>query len=136
MDQIIDHLVGFLETRLEILKLDFKEESVRVIAKLLTAAVIVLFGTLFFIFFSVMIAIILNQVLESAYLGFAILSAFFMLLLISVLIIKNTSWFHNRITTITDQLVEDSNEEAQTKINEDERSAEITGDSEQEEGAV
>lgn len=110
IDRMIDHLVGFLETRLEILKLDFKEESVRVIAKLLTAAVIVLFSTLFFIFFSVTIAIILNQALGSEYLGYAIIAAFFLLLLVSVLIIKQTQWYRNKITAITDQLVEDPNE--------------------------
>jgi len=123
IDRMIDHLVGFIETRLEILKLDFKEESVKVIAKLLTMAVIGLLGTLFFIFFSVMIAIMLNQALDSPYLGFAILAAFFLVLLIGVLIVKQTNWYHNKITTITDQLVEDSNN------NQDERenSPEITG---------
>lgn len=123
IDRMIDHLVGFVETRLEILKLDFKEESVKVIAKLLTMAVIGLLGTLFFIFFSLMIAIMLNQALDSPYLGFAILAAFFLILLIGVLIVKQTNWYHNKITTITDQLVEDSNN------NQDERenSPEITG---------
>ena len=123
---MIDHLVGFLETRLEILKLDFKEESVRVIAKLLTAAVIVLFSTLFFIFFSVTLAIILNQALDSEYLGYAIIATFFLLLLISVLIIKQTQWYHDKITSITDQLVEDSNQA------ENERDPEIPGNSQQE----
>jgi uncharacterized membrane protein YqjE len=120
---MIDHLVGFVETRLEILKLDFKEESVKVIAKLLTMAVIGLLGTLFFIFFSVMIAIMLNQALDSPYLGFAILAAFFLVLLIGVLIVKQTNWYHNKITTITDQIVEDSN----NKQDERENSPEITG---------
>lgn len=110
IDRIIDHLVGFVETRFEILKLDFKEESVRVIAKLLTAAVIVLFSTLFFIFFSVMLAIILNRALNSEYLGFAIIAAFFLVLLISVLVIKQTKWYHDKITSITDKLVEDTND--------------------------
>jgi uncharacterized membrane protein YqjE len=110
IDQIIDHLVGFVETRFEILKLDFKEESVRVIAKLLTAAVILLLTTLFFIFFSVMLAIILNRALNSEYLGFAIIAAFFLLLLISVLVIKRTEWYHHKITSITDKLVEDTND--------------------------
>ncbi len=123
IDRMIDHLVGFLETRLEILKLDFKEESVRVIAKLLTAAVIVLFSTLFFIFFSVAIAIILNQALGSEYLGYVIIAGFFLLLLISVLIIKQTQWYHDKITAITDQLVEDPNEI------ENERDPEIPGNS-------
>lgn len=123
---MIDHLVGFLETRLEILKLDFKEESVKVIAKLLTAAVIVLFSTLFFIFFSVTLAIILNQALDSEYLGYAIIAAFFLLLLISVLVIKQTQWYHDKITSITDQLVEDSNQA------ENERDPEIPVNSQQE----
>ena len=123
MDRMIDHLVEFVETRLEILKLDFKEESVRVIAKLITGAVIVLFSTLFFIFFSVMIAIILNEALDSSFLGFAILAAFFLLILVSILIIKQTPWYHSKITEITDQLVEDTNDD------EDETNSEINGNS-------
>ena len=123
MDRMIDHLVEFVETRLEILKLDFKEESVRVIAKLLTGALIVLFSTLFFIFFSVMIAIILNEALESSYLGYAILAGFFLLILVSILIIKQTHWYHNKITEITAQLVEDTNDI------EDETNSEINGNS-------
>jgi uncharacterized membrane protein YqjE len=123
MDRMIDHLVDFVETRLEILKLDFKEESVRVIAKLLTGSLIVLFSTLFFIFFSVMIAIILNEALESSYLGYAILAAFFLLILVSILIIKQTHWYHNKITEITDQLVENTNDA------EDETNSEINGNS-------
>lgn len=123
VDRMIDHLVGFLETRFEILKLGLKEESVSVIAKLLTATVIGLLGTLFFIFFSVMIAIIINQAMDSAFMGYAILAAFFLLLLISVLIVKQTKWFHNKITTITDKLVEDSTDK------ENERNPEISGNS-------
>mgnify|MGYP001818531878 FL=1 len=123
MDRMIDHLVEFVETRLEILKLDFKEESVHVIAKLLTGALIVLFSTLFFIFFSVMIAIILNEALESSYLGYAILAAFFLLILVSILIIKQTHWYHHKITEITDQLVENTNDV------EDETNSEINGNS-------
>ena len=123
IDRMIDHLVGFVETRFEILKLEFKEESVRVIAKLITAAVIGLFSTLFFIFFSVAIAIILNQALDSEYLGFAILAAFFLIILISILIIKQTRWYHNKIIEITENLVQDTNDE------EDERSPEVNGNS-------
>jgi len=110
IDPLIDHLVGFIETRIEILKLDAKEESVRVIAKLLTIAVIVLFGTLFFIFLSVAIAIFLNQIIGSAYMGFVVLAGFFFLLWMSVLIIKKTKWYNDQIAAITDRLVEDKND--------------------------
>jgi hypothetical protein len=107
--------VGFIETRFEILKLEFKEESVRVLAKLLTIAVIVILSTLFFIFFSVALGIFLNQKLESAYLGFVVLAGFFFLLLISVLIIKQSRWYNDLIATITDRIVEDTNNENNEK---------------------
>lgn len=122
-DHLIDHLVGFVETRLDILKLDFKEESVRVLARLITIAVIVLLGTLFFIFFSVALAIFLNQLMDSAYMGFIILAAFFFLLWMSVLLIKRTKWYHHQITAIIDRLVEESNE------NTNERGSKISGNS-------
>ena len=123
IDRLIDHLIGFVETRFEILKLEAKEESVRIIAKLLTMAVIVLFGTLFFIFFSFALAIFLNQVTGSAYLGFAIIAAFFLLLWMIVLGVKRTQWYHDQITAITDRIVEDSND------NPDERDRKVTGSS-------
>ena len=123
IDRLIDHLVGFIETRLEILKLDFKEESVRVVAIILTIAVKVLFGTLFFIFFSVALGLYLNQILESAYLGFVILAGFFFLLWMSVLIIRRTSWYNDLIASITDRIVEDSNNQK------NERRSEIKGSS-------
>lgn len=123
IDRLIDHLVGFMETRFEILKLDFKEEFVRVIAKLLTIGVIVLLSTLFFIFFSVALGIFLNQLLDSAYLGFVILAGFFFLLWMSVLIIKQTNWYQGLIALITDRIVEDSNN------NKNERGSEISGNS-------
>jgi len=115
IDRLIDHLVGFIETRFEILKLEFKEESVRVLAKLLTIAVMVILSTLFFIFFSVALGIFLNQKLESAYLGFVILAGFFFLLLMSVLIIKQSRWYNDLIATITDRIVEDTNNENNEK---------------------
>jgi uncharacterized membrane protein YqjE len=123
IDRLIDHLVGFIETRLEILKLDFKEESVRVVAIILTIAVKVLFGTLFFIFISVALGLYLNQILESAYLGFVILAGFFFLLWMSVLIIRRTSWYNDLIASITDRIVEDSNNQK------NERRSEIKGSS-------
>lgn len=123
IDRLIDHLVGFIETRLEILKLDFKEESVRVVAIILTIAVKVLFGTLFFIFFSVALGLYLNQILESAYLGFVILAGFFFLLWMSVLIIRRTSWYNALIASITDRIVKDSNNQK------NERRSEIKGSS-------
>jgi uncharacterized membrane protein YqjE len=123
IDRLIDHLIGFVETRFEIFKLEAKEESVRVIARLITMAVIVLFGTLFFIFFSFALAIFLNQVTGSPYMGFAIIAAFFLLLWIIVLGIKRTKWYQDQITAITDRIVEDSNE------NPDERDRKVTGSS-------
>jgi len=112
-----------METRFEILKLDFKEEFVRLIAKLLTFGVIVLLSTLFFIFFSVALGIFLNQLLDSAYLGFVIIAGFFFLLWMSVLIIKQTSWYQGLIVSITDRIVEDSNNKK------NERRSEISGNS-------
>ena len=123
IDQLIDHLIGFIETRFEIIKLEAKEESVKIIARLITMAVIVLFGTLFFIFFSLALAIFLNQVLDSNYLGFVVLAVFFFLLWMSVLIIKRSSWYHDQIAALTDRLVEDTNN------NLDEGGSEISGNS-------
>ncbi len=121
IDRLMDHLVGFIETRFEILKIEFKEESVKIIAKLLTIAVMAILGTLFFIFCSLALGIFLNQKLDSAYLGFVILAGFFFLLWMSVLIIKQSRWFNDLIATLTNRIVEDANKK------ENEKGSEISG---------
>ena len=78
----------------------------------------VLFGTLFFIFFSVALGLYLNQILDSAYLGFVILAGFFFLLWMSVLIIRRTSWYHDLIASITDRIVDDANNQKNEKRSE------------------
>ena len=65
LDKLFETLMGYIETQIEIVKLDIKEQAEKSIQDLIQALVILLIGGIFLVFFSMAIAIGLNILLES-----------------------------------------------------------------------
>lgn len=77
---IIEAFNGFIETKVELLKLDAREELTVLVAKLFVILLVGLFFTLVIGFFSLGLAFALNDVLESSYLGLVIVGSFYLIL--------------------------------------------------------
>ncbi len=103
---MIEHLVGFVETKSEILKLEIKEELAKIISRMLAWVVIVLLIALFCLFLSVALGNYLNGLWNSTYLGFAAVSGLFFLLWMVVLVLKRTSWYHHLMNKLTHRILE------------------------------
>ncbi|MDH3709223.1 MAG: phage holin family protein [Cyclobacteriaceae bacterium] len=110
-EDLIEHLIGFLETKSEILKLELKEELVRIIAKLVSSLVIIILIALFFLFLSVAVGNFLNVLWQSEYLGYAALGGFFFLLWMVMLLLKRSTWYHQVIGYFTDKMLDTSKKE-------------------------
>ena len=110
-EDLIEHLIGFLETKSEILKLELKEELVRIIAKLVSSLVIIILIALFFLFLSVAVGNYLNVLWQSEYLGYAALGGLFFLLWMVMLLLKRSTWYHQVIGYFTDKMLDTSNKE-------------------------
>jgi len=78
-DSIIEDLIGYVEARLELLKVEVKEKLVEALSKVVLAFLLVF--TLFtgLIFFCIALSIKLNLMLESSYLGYLIIGFSFLI---------------------------------------------------------
>lgn len=88
LDKVIDNLQGLVDTKLELLKLELKEEASNAFSKLGTSLVIVFLLVNFLLFLSISVAIYLGIIFGNYFYGFGIVTAFYALLLILVWLLK------------------------------------------------
>lgn len=111
--KVIEAFNGFIETKVEILKLDAREEIGTLIAKLLVLLLIGLFSALVLFFASLACAYAINEGLASAYAGLLIVGGFY--LLISIVLYTNRK-------KVIDTIVEKQRAmESKSNINEEEK---------------
>lgn len=88
---------AFAETKIKLATMGLKEKLAKVVAKLIPIVILIFLGLFFIIFLSVTGGLLLNDILESPWLGFAIVSGIYLLLFLIFLLIQNTAWFKNLI---------------------------------------
>jgi|TARA_Y100000114_G_scaffold45913_1_gene41634 nitrate reductase NapE component len=79
-NRLSETLGAYVETRIELLKLDMKEELGKGIAKTLTWAFVLLCVLAAIFFGSFGLSVWINQLLESSYTGFLLVGAFYTIL--------------------------------------------------------
>ena len=82
LDKLIETLTKYFETRIELLKIELKEEVSKFVAKAILLLVAGMFIILFVLFLFLSLASFLNELFMSAYWGYVIVSGFFLLLII------------------------------------------------------
>jgi uncharacterized membrane protein YqjE len=71
---LVDNLYKYVQTNIEIAKVEVQEKIEDTVKKVALIAVLVITGTLFLIFLLITLALFLNKILESQYLGFLIVT--------------------------------------------------------------
>jgi uncharacterized membrane protein YqjE len=87
LEGLINNLTGYIETRLELVKYELKEDIARAMAKIAIVMVIALFFTLFLLFVSVTAAYLLAE-LVGVYGGFGIVAGVYLALLLVVIFFR------------------------------------------------
>ena len=87
LEGLIDNLTGYIETQLELVKYELKEDIAQAMAKIAIVMVIALFFTLFLFFVSVTAAYLLAE-LVSVYGGFGIVAGIYLVLLLVVIFFR------------------------------------------------
>ncbi len=80
LDTLVENLSGYVETRVQLLKIEIREDVAKVLARGLVHAVILLFGFLFFLFFSLGLAQYISSLFSDTYTGYWIVSGFHLLM--------------------------------------------------------
>jgi hypothetical protein len=89
LDGILANLTGYIEARIELVKLEVKEDLAKALSKAAVFVVLCCVATLFVLFFSMAIAYKIGEA-TSLFTGFAIVAGFYMLIGI-ILWISRTS---------------------------------------------
>ena len=80
-DKLISTLTGYIETKIELLKLDIKEGVSVAITRIVLVMAMVLFGFFVTLFLFMGLAALINQEMDSTYWGYLIVAAFFAIIL-------------------------------------------------------
>jgi uncharacterized membrane protein YqjE len=88
LDSLKENLLGYVEARVNLLKLEVREDVAKVITRALVFGVIIFLASLFILFLSLGISLFLNRYFKEDFLGFWIVSGFYFLLFIISLIFR------------------------------------------------
>lgn len=78
-DKLLDSLTGYVETKVELIKLDIESEVHKIIAKAVIMILIAVPISLAVILLSVGASFLLNHLFDSEYLGFGIISLLYLI---------------------------------------------------------
>ncbi|MBO0359777.1 phage holin family protein [Hymenobacter sp. BT186] len=81
-DNIFGNLKGYLDTRIDLVRLETQEKVKAGFIGTLHGVSMAAIGLMFFVFLNLFVALLLNDVLDSAYWGFGIVAAFYLVLLV------------------------------------------------------
>ena len=82
-----------MEAKIKLALMNVKEEIASAITKLLPLLILAVVFLLIIIFMSITLGLLLNYLLHSTWLGFAILTGVYLLFFLLLLWIKDTTWF-------------------------------------------
>jgi uncharacterized membrane protein YqjE len=111
IDAIIDNLTGLIETRLALAKIELKEELAKIGARVIAMFVFAFLAMMIIIFFSFWMARLFNSLLDSLWLGFAIVTGFYFLILILLVVFRVHILLQNKIEDALIQNVEDDGDD-------------------------
>jgi len=89
LDKLKENLTGYVEARVELLKIEVREDVAKAITRALVFAVVIFLAFLFIIFFSLGLALFINRYFEENYLGFFIVGGFYLILFMLSLAFRN-----------------------------------------------
>lgn len=89
LDGLVGNLTGYIETRVELVKLEIKEDIAKAVARLTVLVAVLAVVSLFILFFSVSIALLIGEYL-GFFEGFAIVAGFYLLLAIIFVALRSS----------------------------------------------
>jgi uncharacterized membrane protein YqjE len=89
LDGIIGNLTGYVETKVELMKLELKEDLAKALSKVAVYALLTFAFTFFMFFLSIAAAYAISESMGS-FAGFAIVAAFYLLLAVIIYLLRKT----------------------------------------------
>ena len=90
LDNLMDNLSGYLESRLELYKLEIHEDVAKMLAKALLYGFATIMGILFLVFFSVGLAHFLNGFFTGVFVGYWIVAGIYATALLILVVFRKS----------------------------------------------
>ncbi|GJM62357.1 MULTISPECIES: phage holin family protein [Persicobacter] len=109
IESLVSNLTGYVESRIELAKLQVGEQAAWVLSRALISIVLIFLFGLFFLFATIALGYFLNAVLNSVYLGFVIIAGFYLLIIVLIAALRakiiNTimNWFYEIMETMEEE---------------------------------
>src|SRR5690242_19193839 len=87
LDGLVNNLTGYVETRIELLKYEIKEDMAKAIARVSLLLLLSLFFTFFLMFISISVAVKIGESLGT-FAGFGIVAGFYLILMLIIVIFR------------------------------------------------
>lgn len=85
-DNIIGNLVGYIDTRIDLIKLDLQTKLKAIFVGTIHGVLLGVVALMVLLFLNVFIALLLNDVLDSHFWGFGIVTLFYLILLVILVV--------------------------------------------------
>lgn len=83
---LIENLMGYIDTRIDIIRLEIQEKLKASFVSLLHAVLLAFFGLMSVLFVSIFLGLLLNHLLDSSFWGFGIIALFYVAILVILLV--------------------------------------------------
>lgn len=103
---IIDHIIGLIETRLELIKIEAKEDASHILARLLVIMLLGLFLFFTWFFAALGIGMLLNALLDSRYVGVLLVALLHLIIFALIYLLRDSMGIKNLIRRILDSIIE------------------------------
>ena len=77
LDGLFNHLSGYIEARIELFKIEIREDLAKALARVMIFSVIFFFGFMFMLFFSMGLAHFINQYFSEPFVGYWIVAGLY-----------------------------------------------------------
>jgi uncharacterized membrane protein YqjE len=88
LDNLMGNLTGYIESRMELFKLEIREDLARILSKALVYLAIALCGFLFLVFFSIGLAHFLNRYFSQEFVGYWIVAGIYIVAFLVFLVFR------------------------------------------------
>ena len=89
MKNIINALIGYIETKVELYKIQFKEEIAKALSVLVMVIIFSMTGLLFVFFLSHFVAQIINNFVNSYYIGYLVVTFLYLIAGVIIYFMRN-----------------------------------------------
>jgi membrane protein implicated in regulation of membrane protease activity len=108
---MIQHIIGLVETKIALVKLEIRQEVSKVISSLIVITTMALLAFFIWFFISFAFALLINAWLDSIYWGFFIIAGFHILLLLLLYVFRKELKLEETISKEMDKILKINQEE-------------------------